>query len=222
MSPKTSKDWTEYGKRLFGESWQVQKNSIEALKKYPNLNKELTTAIEINQNRELAADVIASLKLYNLIDVLVKYSKEDKTGHLYLAMNSLITKKTRTTLIGLYSLRITSSEASLPAKIIMMDTLGRMKHKLSYSIIENWLTAGNYETQSSALNYVRRLKGQFTNKEFKKIASLALESNWYQVRLQALYSLPYYFIDFSECLSDSHKIVRKTCLDKKDKKEINW
>ncbi|MCB0356869.1 MAG: hypothetical protein KDD40_07670, partial [Bdellovibrionales bacterium] len=179
--------WTTYGKRLFGESWTVQKNSMQALRDYPRLNDELTLAIVENKNRELAADVIASLKIYNLIDVLVKYSKEDKTGHLYLAMNALITKKTRDTLIGLYALRITSQEVSLPAKIIMMDTLGRMKHKLDYSVIENWLTNGNYEVQASALNYLRRLKGQFSNKEFKQLAEKALASSWYQIRIQALY-----------------------------------
>ncbi|MCB9026874.1 MAG: hypothetical protein H6625_11185 [Bdellovibrionaceae bacterium] len=214
--------WTEYGKRLFGESWTVQKSSIESLKLYPHLRAELIQAIQSNQNRELAADIIASLKLYSMMDILVKYSKEDQTGHLYLAMNSLITKNSRESLIGLYALRLKNSDASLPARIIMMDTLGRMKYKLEIALIENWLSNGNFEIQSSTLNYLRRLKGQFSNKEFKSLASIALASPWYQIRLQVLYSLPYYFIDFSSCEKDKNKYVRKLCLEKKNSKEINW
>ena len=220
--PTPLRHWTEYGQRLFGESWDVQKNSVESLKVYPHLREELTKAIESHQNRELAADVIASLKMYNMMDVLVKYSKEDQTGHLYLAMNSLITPKTRENLIQLYLLRIKSPETPMPTKVIMLDTLGRMKHKLDLEFLQTGLKIGEFEYQSSLLIYLRRLKGKFSNKEFKELAALALASPWLQIRLQALYTLPYYFIDYDLCENDINKQVRKTCLEKKNSKEINW
>ncbi len=217
-----TKHWTYHGQRLFGESWRVQKRSTKALRNYPGLKQQLTNAIESNFKRELAADVIASLKLYPLIDILVKHSKEDQTGHLYLAINALITKKTRNNLIGLYALRIKDPEISPAAKIVMLDTLGRMKHKLDLDLLTNWLENGTYELQVATLNYLRRLKKQFSNKDFRELARLAQNSEWYQLRLQTLFALPYYFIDFDLCIDDDNKKVRANCEILKDKKEINW
>lgn len=214
--------WTYFAKRLYGEAWDVQKRSIESLKKYPQLENELKIAIESKKQIELAADVIAALKLYNMIDILVSNSRSDPSGHLYLSINSLITSKNRDSLIQLYEARLINEETPLSARVILLDTLGRLKHKLKTSQILNLITQPSYEIQSTTINYIRRLKEQYSTKEMRKFSEDLLNQSWYQTRLQVLYSFPYYFINFEKCKKDNHKTVRQRCLETEAKKDVNW
>jgi hypothetical protein len=221
-SVKNLHNWTHYGRRLFGEAFEVQNASQTALRNFPQIEKELTLAIESNQNRELAADVIAALKLYNLMDVLVKNSKTDDYGHLYLAMNSLITNKNRQALIDLYVTRLESEETRLGAKIVILDTLGRLKHKLTEAQLNKVVGTKEYELQTAFINYLRRNKQQYNTKQLKPVVNKLMNSPYYQTRLFTLHSLPFYFVELKKCQTDSHPLVKAKCKDLAQNKDINW
>ena len=221
-STKTLKPWTAYARRLYGESNRVLEESIEGLKSTKNLDKLLLESIETGKNRELAFDVIATLKKYDFMKVLVKESRRDQTGVVYRTMNALTTKSNRKLLINLYKLRLNGAPMSFPARIVIVDTLGRLRFKIKDSLLTEWMQKGNFELQSAVLNYLRRVKSSFRNDEIKDLLHKGLSSGYYQTRLQVLYDFPYYLLDFSLCKNDPNKEVKDKCKEKSKSKEVDW
>jgi hypothetical protein len=152
-----AEDWETSALRLSGESDQVARSSVQKLKKIPDLETKLSRALSENSTRTfLALDVISTLKLKKLLPVIIDHSQKDESGFFYLALNTFIDSKNLQDMSKLYEERLSEAKTSPPAKMVILDTLGRIQVKISPSQIQKILEdSDNPEMRSAALYYVR-------------------------------------------------------------------
>lgn len=165
----TSDDWTELAKRFSGGGSLIRNQSIKNLKAIPNLEDRMRKEL-LGSQRLLALDVIATLKLESLLPDLIRLSGEDDSGFLYLAMNSLVTPQNQDQLRRLYYVRVNSPHTSAPAKVVLLDTLIRMRVRLTNSQLQNALIQDpSSEVRSAALYYLRYFLVKYGDKDYFKL-----------------------------------------------------
>lgn len=218
--PLCASDWIKHAERLTGESDAVHERSIRRLKRIPGLEGELTVALT-GPNRFLAVDVIATLRLKPLLPLLIDLSLIDDTGTTYLAMNALMDKDNAPTLTELYRDRLLGERpVSLVAKMVILDTFGRIGFQLSEAELTRLYQEGEYEMKSAVVSYARlRLRAGQAKAMHAGFVRKALQNPYKQLRLQALHllkDLPEGLLtewkdDLQACLADRQEEVRTLC-----------
>lgn len=213
-------EWLRHAERLTGESEAVRERAIRHLKKMRGLEGQLTIALT-GPDRFLAVDVIATLKLKDLLPLLIDLSKIDDTGTTYLAMNALMDEKNAPLLTKLYRDRLLSEPPpALVARMVILDTFGRIGYQLPAEELNRIYSSGLYEMQSAVVAYARsRLRAGVGVESHSEFLKAALHSPYQQLRLQALFALmdlpeaqlSQWREPLSGCLGDSEEKVREIC-----------
>jgi hypothetical protein len=113
----------------------------------------------------LALDVIATLSLEKLVPVVISKATTDQSGFFYLCLNRFFSSSHRAELISLYQKRLTDRSSSPPVKMVLLDTLGRLKIALSESELRSLLIGSESpEVKSAALYYLR---SSFFNRDLR-------------------------------------------------------
>ena len=213
--------WIAHARNLSGASDTVRNYSIAALKSTKNLEAVLRLALT-QSSRFLAMDVISALKLKNLIPDLVTLSENDATGTYYLTLNSLITAFNEKEYKELYAKRLLSGNAEPAARMILLDTLLRMRFRLSPKQLSQFLFDDpSPEVRESALYYLRTT---LLNEHYDDFMPLLLEvlkekKSSPQRRIQALFIAsqlkPELFVSLqsmrSPCPEPKPEALREVC-----------
>lgn len=220
---EAKQNWKFLAKRFTGESDLIRQSSINQIKKIPNLENLLKKELS-GPDKFIVLDVIATLKLTGLLPELIKYSEYDETGFFYHALNALMTTTSlKHKLSQLYYSRLLNVNTPAAAKVVILDTLGRLNVSLSSADLKYLLLDESLpEVRSAALYYLRT---QFTNKTGQErdliLLKEVLDTEPYQIRLQALYFfselnttyqsvwLPF----LKSCLTDKNPEVKQFCFD---------
>ncbi|MCB0405053.1 MAG: hypothetical protein KDD51_09720 [Bdellovibrionales bacterium] len=214
-------EWLRHAERLTGESEAVRERAIRRLKNVPGLEGQLTIALT-GPDRFLAVDVIATLKLKNLLPLLIDLSRIDDTGTTYLAMNALMDKDNAPLLTKLYKDRLLANPPpALAARMVIIDTFGRIGFQLAAQELNQLYSRGIYEVKSAVVAYARlRLRAGVGIEAHSEFLKAALKSPYQQLRLQALYAikdLPSaqqspWRERLETCVGDRQEKVRELCL----------
>lgn len=186
----TPSSWTQEAVRMTGESDLVRERALKRLSQWPHLTELLRQELA-GPHQALALDVISALSLQELLPDLLKVADKDQTGFIYLCINNLLTSKNRDEIVSLYRQRLLCSgscQASGPAQVVILDTLGRLGETLDSKDLQNFLTSSPWpEVRFAALDYVRLGLLQRKQMEFLPLLKVALQSQPVQLREQALY-----------------------------------
>ncbi len=211
-------EWPQLAVRLTGEADQVRKKAISELRDLPQLEAVLRKELS-GERKFLAIDVISALKLEVLLPDLLKFSEKDESGFFYNAINALMDGENRTELLTLYRARIGNDSTPAAAKVALLDTLSRLQIPLGAPLLKKLvLQDPSADVRSAALHYVR----QFLLKkdmEFFPLVALALHSDPFQLRIQAMYLISelnpkwrsFVLRELEECMEDDNSEVREAC-----------
>jgi hypothetical protein len=216
-------DWKLLARRFTGESDWIRKDSIDQIRKIPNLENLLKKELS-GPDKFIVLDVIATLRLSGLLPDLIKYSEHDDTGFFYHALNALMTSTSlKLKLSQLYYSRLLNVNTPPAAKVAILDTLGRLNVSISRADLKYLLLDDTSpEVRSAALYYLRN---QFTNKLEQErdllLLKAVLDSEPYQIRLQTIYFLSELNTQYQNtwlpflksCLTDKNPEVKKSCID---------
>ena len=211
-------NWSELAQRLSGESEPARTKVVQSLWKIPSLEANLRREL-VSEKRFLAVDVISALKLNSLLPDLLALSEEDETGFFYNAINSMITEKNRSEIMGIYRQRVIREETPPAAKVVLLDTLGRLFIPLEVSDLKQLLVDISPDVRSAALYYLRSFILNTKNQDFLPLLSSVLSSEPFQLRVQAIHFLMEIDASLSsrfrssvkDCLKDANLEVRKAC-----------
>jgi len=186
LSPQAwSADWSQHALRLTGESDEVRTQSLQQLRKIPELEKILRGELG-GPNRYLALDVIAALPLPKMFDDVLRAAERDETGFFYNALNSLVTMKNRRRIATVYAERATTDRTPPPARIVLLDTLTRLGVLLPAAQLRPLLTQTSFEVRSATLAYARHFLLHARPKDYLPLVLQAAGNGPYQIRIQAL------------------------------------
>lgn len=214
--------WTESARRFTGDTEKVRKKSIQALKKYPNLKKELKKALG-SADHFLALDVISVLQIRDMLKDLMAFSERDHTGYSYHVMNSLLEKKDEEKITDLYLERIDLEKTSPASKMAILDALARMNTLLGDKRVSRLLQDESPEVRSATLSLIRaELVKKNVQRNFK-VLEKTLQDPAFQIRIQTLYLISELPASFRRanliqvnslleaCAKDSSSQVRTLC-----------
>jgi hypothetical protein len=179
--------WTVLARHV-GQNEKASAVAIAKLRKTKDIEKTLTSALG-TKDRFLALDVIAALRLTDMIPRLVENIPEDDDGFTTLTVNALIDSKNKSLVLSTYERHIASgTDALSPAAIVaMLEPLGRLNHPLPKAALKR-LAAHEYpEVVSAALLYARTRSIGHQSKEPLEMLHQTLDSPSAQIRIQSLY-----------------------------------
>jgi hypothetical protein len=212
--------WSELALRFTAESQVAREQSIKQLRKIRNLESILAQELE-RPKRYLALDVIGTLRLYGFIPILQKLAQTEKTGMIFVTLNSLMTIRTQEKFIEYYLESLDGNEISFASKVVVIDTLSRLKVDLGKRRLKKLFRKEEFpEVRSSVLNYIRAQgKDGFAKRYHFELVEEALEQDPFQVRLQAWFlvsELPRneqlrFHNELSRCSQDPNVEVRRVC-----------
>jgi hypothetical protein len=154
--------WEMCARRLTGESDRVRSECLKKISRTPHLEKILRAGISLppdsaeqEDETSLALDVITALKLKAMIPDLERLSEKEESGSFYLALNSLLDARLEPEAEKLYFARVKSKNTSAPAKMVLIDTLARMRLAIPVSDLKDLVEDHSPEVRSAVLSYVR-------------------------------------------------------------------
>jgi len=191
-----TRDWTHDAVRLTGESDFVRATALQNLRRIPDLSNVLLREVR-GPRQALALDAITALKIHSLLPNLLQLAERDDSGQLCLTIDSLVTEKTLSLVAKIYRERLFCKDhcqAAEPARLVMLEALGRMGEELPTQLLSKVFAQSSYEVKSAVLRYIRgrlvvapaadRIK---TTERYLPIVLAALNTQPYQIRLQSIY-----------------------------------
>jgi hypothetical protein len=180
-------DWMRLARKLTGEGDAGRARVVKALKSIPGIEGLLREALRIPEPY-LALDAIVALRLTSLYNDVLKASLKDRAGFSYLALDALVTPAQEKLLADIYRERIGAPETSAAAKVVMIDSLIRMKEKLPEDELARLLLENESpEVKSAALYYLRGFLVTYQDRSYLPLFKGVLESGLSrQRRVQAL------------------------------------
>ena len=175
-------EWAKHALRLSGESDAVRAQSIQRLRALPDIQKTLLTEVEGPQ-RHLALDALTALELHDAVPELIRLSETDHDGVIYLAINALATKDHLPVLVDIYQRRL--PRAGGPAKVVLLDTLGRMGAKVPEKTLRRMMASALPEVRSAVLYYARLMAVRKNDTSYVVLLGEAVQGQPYQLRAQA-------------------------------------
>lgn len=147
-------DWVEAARRLTGESARVRTDSIGALRKIPDLEFRLRSALATG-DRYLAFDAIVALELKSLVPDLISFSATDSSGYSYHALNAVASGPEMRRVLGIYRARLEESELRPAAKVAILDSFARTAIEIPGGTLDRLLQDSVPEVRESVLGYLR-------------------------------------------------------------------
>jgi hypothetical protein len=186
-SPKTLPEWAKLARKLTGEGDSGRAAVIRKLKAVPDLEAVLRQALE-GDEQSLALDAIVALRLTSLYEDVLKASERDRAGFSYLALDALVDPANQARLAQIYRQRLLIPGASPAAKVVMLDSLIRMKERLHPEMLSALLLDDDSpEVRSAALYYLRGYLVTYRDREYLPLLKRVLESELSRQRkVQAL------------------------------------
>lgn len=185
-------DWTREALHLTGESPATRARALRRLEAIPHLRETLRRQIE-GPRRGLALDVISALQMESLLPDLLQAAAEDRSGFIYLTVNNLIDQGSQARLFELYTQRLFCHPDCAPspaAQVILLDTLGRVGHRLSiFSLRRLYREAAWPEVRMAIVGYIRYAILHFDRENYIALLRSSLGDRNIQVREQSLYLL---------------------------------
>jgi hypothetical protein len=179
-------DWKYWAQRFTGESESVRQLSIRQLKKIPNLDRTLKKELS-GIHRYLAMDVIGTLRLYEMRPELMRLAEADTSGFCYVTLNSLFTTQNQEMMLKFYLESLSDDAVSAAAKVVIIDTLARMRQSLHLDLLKNLLfQQASPELQSATLEYVRHTLNLRPPEDTIGLLKKALRSEIFQLRVQTM------------------------------------
>jgi hypothetical protein len=147
--------WLAPARRLSGEGDKVRTAALRELRQIPAVESELRRALE-GPHLYLALDAAVALRLTSLYDDILRTSARDRAGFSYLALASLVDPERQAALALVFRERVTQAETPAPSKVVILDTLLRMRERLTPSSLAVLLLEDpSPEVKSAALYYLR-------------------------------------------------------------------
>lgn len=216
--------WTDYARKLIGETDAVTRNSKAELRKDKNLPDKLRKSLG-SKDHFLALDVMASLNMKEMVPTLLDFAARDRTGYSYHALNTLIEKKDYDRVGSIYRERLKKSKTSLASKMAMIDTLGRIGTDIDPDLVNRLILDDAPEVRSSAIYYLRTAILRRRRQELYPFLKTAIADSTFQNRLQTLYlvsEIPpteratreeFFTSFFSLCEKDPYAQVKALCAE---------
>ena len=168
-------DWLRLARRLSGENADRQAEVVSALRETPALEKKLLTALDDEQQRFLAYDVITELKLTSFFPRLVDRFVSDRSGFAVHAANRLASASQQQALIGAQLKALEDPSTSTASRVAMIDTLGRIGVKVPDETVSEWFRSDAFEIRSAGVEYLRTLLLQHRYREKASLLADALD-----------------------------------------------
>jgi len=224
MARANAPEWVAFATRLTGESGAVRRAAIFKLKAIRNLPDQLRVALT-GPHKYLALDAITAIPLPALLPELLQHSETDENGAFYLAINSLLDSRNRPLITKTYLERLQHPEAlSVPAEVVILDTLGRMGEYLPVEALQKRLRRSSFEIRSAALYHARFVLMDARKKNYLALVKEALKTTPFQLRVQAIHLIADLPVNLKAearayldiCTSDKNEQVREQCLRSKE------
>lgn len=210
-------DWAKHALRLTGESQRVRRRAIESLKQIPALDAILKTALGTSQ-RYLALDTIAALQRVSTLSDLFAVASDEKSGAVYLTINTLINEVTLPSIQEHYLKVLSQPDLPAPIPLILLDTLGRMGTKIPKRTLQRFILSKNYEAKSGALYYLRYQLLRAQDMNYLPLLESYQNAEPYQLRIQ-LQSL---LRDLPPSLQEKTKALRAQCQNDRHQAVVSW
>lgn len=178
--------WTDHALRFTGESDAVRVRSIDALKKNPDLLRELKRALG-RRDHFLALDVISVLGLKSMVPDLLSFASKDRTGYSYHVISSLIEEKDYDRIGQIYLDRLDEAKTSPAAKMAMLDAAARMEITLGPERTRRLLREESPEVRSSVLSLFRT---EILRRNYQRgldVIETTIADPAFQIRIQTLF-----------------------------------
>ncbi len=167
-------DWTEPALRLTGLGTGPKVRAVHQLKSMPDLNTRLRAALD-GPYKLLALDVIAALRLSEFVAEMRDRAGLDESGFFYLTLNSFITPENQEEMYALYLTRLAEASGPPAAKVILLDTLGRVGVEIPIVELKKLLlTEPSPEVNSAAIAYLRLMIQRHGRAGLKPLVPLLL------------------------------------------------
>ena len=213
--------WVEHALRLSGESEEVATRAIRRLRATPKLHQELVKGLQKEAFFYLALDVIATLRIRRFRQYLAEHYWDDETGAVYLTLNRLVnTPEEWVKLANLYHLRLFSLPVPVASKLVMIDTLARLKAPLENRELVTLLESKNFELRSGGLSYLRKMILEADRRDWVTLLQPLFTDVAYQIRAQAWCLASELSVEdrakltFPKCEREPMEEVRALCLKK--------
>lgn len=181
-------EWVKEALDLVGEREDPRVEVIEKLRQRPEFESHLRSELK-GPRRSLALDVIATLKLKSLFSDVLKMASEDASGMAYLTVNTFVHQNNREEISQLYIRRWRDPQTSLASRLVLLDSLTRMKKWLPYDELKDRFYQSEYEEQSAILRSLRQSLIATKNPQRLVLVNEALKSPYFQIQIQALFLL---------------------------------
>lgn len=173
---------------MTGESDVVRARALQRLRQMPNLENTLRKELE-GPRKELALDTISALGMSSLIPDLLKATREDQSGFVYIALNNLMTSKNLAEMMKFYKKQLLCKfhcKISGPAQVVIIETLARLNEELDIEDLEYLFTDTKWpEVQAAVLDYARMAILRHNKENYAPLLRLGFHSEIIQLREQA-------------------------------------
>ena len=179
-------DWAKAARSLTGEGDAGRATALQKLKAMPGIEATLKEALE-GEQRFLALDAIVALGLDSLFDDVLRMSAADRSGFSCLALDALAGPSRLPALAQTYRERLLDRGTSAAAKVVILDSLVRMRERLHPDLLGALLEDASPEVRSAALYYLRGSLVTYRDPELVPLLRRVLEGRLSrQLRVQAL------------------------------------
>lgn len=152
-------DWRDDALRLTA-GVAARRLALTRLAATPDLDASLGSALHrrgaFDRDRYLALDVIVALRLRARLDDLLARAADEPSGFFYLAINALATSADLPRLAGLYRDRLPLITTSPLARVILLDSLGRMNVRLPPSELRRLIANATPEVRDAIRAHAER------------------------------------------------------------------
>lgn len=179
-------DWAKAARRLTGEGDAGRAAAVKKLEAMPDIEATLKGALE-GEQRFLALDAIVALRLESLYADVLRISASDRSGFSYLALDALVAPATQAGLAQIYRERLLDPGTSAAAKVVILDSLIRMRERVHADMLSDLLQSPSPEVRSAALYYMRGFLVTYRDPELVPLLKTVLEGRLSkQLKIQAL------------------------------------
>jgi hypothetical protein len=202
--------WTDLARKLTGESDEIHDQALDALKKNPDLESTLRSALQ-GPDKFLALDVVAALPVPALYPDLIRQFDGDATGYYVHALNALVTPENRVEVTKLYRSHLTKPGVSPAVKIALIDTLVRLQSEIPPREMALLLSDPSYEVRESAIAYIRSALRGGEGAGYIALLASPLHDGPFQIRMQVLTLASELSHEFARRLPSGWNTVLEPC-----------
>ena len=226
LGARATATWPQLAERMTGESDQVRERCLSELKAMPHLDQLLKAELReptqpSRTHMYLALDIIAALKLRELLPDLIELSESEPSGYLYQTINTLVTPQNRAAITELYRQRLSGARTQPAARMALIDTLARFGAAIEASELEQLLRDSSVDVRQAALSYARTFLIRGLQPNYLPLVREQLKRGTFLLRVQAVFllrDLQHGRLPLGNwretCRGDASDAVRALCIEK--------